>query len=56
MTTSEANEYCLLKAEQNDIDYNEVLTSYDLRVRLSLYTEDQLTKELMDDIFNEVFL
>jgi len=56
MNKEVALEYCLLKAEQTDVEPNEVLTNYDLRVRLSLYSEDELTRDLLDDIFNELFL
>lgn len=55
MTKQEATEYCLLRAEQHGIDYNEVLQSYDLRMQLSLRSDDQLTEEVVDDIFQELF-
>lgn len=56
MNQQQAYERILLKGEENDIPYNEIAYSYDLRVRLSLYTEDELTDDVVDDIFAELFL
>ncbi len=55
MTKQEATEYCLLRAEQHGIDPNEVLQNYDLRMQLSLRSDDHLTEEVVDDIFQELF-
>lgn len=56
MNQQQTYERILLKGEENDIPYKEIAYSYDLRVRLSLYTEGELTEELVDDIFAELFL